>query len=203
MNLRERILSRPMVYQALKQAVVPGGLTRRLVAEHFTVRDGGRVLDLGCGYGDFAPYFVERSEYIGVDHNDRYLRSARRRYGKLGARFMEADVTDPAVRESGPFDLVMMAGVLHHLPSPTVREMMSLVRPLLGPGGRFVALEPVFDPEQSLTARLTIAADRGRFVRDEDGYARLIGEGFSTVRTSVVRDLLRIPYTHVVISAEP
>ena len=201
MNFRERILSEPIVYRTFKRVVVPKGAQERLVNEHFIAPDGGKVLDLGCGFGDFAVHFAGRCDYLGIDHNESYIAKAREMNTALSARFIVADVADPVVGDSGPFDLIMMSGVLHHLPSQSIRELAQLIRDLLAPGGRFVAVEPVFDPEQGLTARLTIAADRGRHARDEDGYRSLLSNAFSSVDVSIVSGLLRIPYTHAIITS--
>ncbi len=201
MNLRERVLSHPTVYKNFKRAVLPAGTLERLVNDHFIVDDGGSVLDLGCGFGDYAPLYADRSNYLGIDHNGSYIETARRLNAGSSATFLIADVADPVVIEHGPFDLIMMSGVLHHLPSIAVRELAELIRPLLAPNGRFVAMEPVFDPDQGLTARLTIAADRGRFARDEDGYRQLLEGSFTKVDTAIVSGVLRIPYTHVIITA--
>lgn len=201
MNLRERVLSHPIVYRTFKRLVLPQGVLDRLVRDHFVVPDGGRVLDLGCGFGDYAPFFSGRCDYLGIDHNESYIETARQMNADSPARFIVADVADPIVREHGPFDLIMLSGVLHHLPSRAVRELAGLIHPLMSPTGRFVAMEPVFDPDQRLSARLAIAADRGRFARDEEGYRTLLETAFARVDSSIVTGLLRIPYTHVIISA--
>lgn len=201
MNLRERVLSNPAVYKAFKRIVLPDGVLERLVADHFVVADGGRVLDLGCGFGDYAMFYASRCDYLGIDHNESYIETAKRMNATSSARFMVADVADPSVAEYGPFDLVMMSGVLHHLPSDAVRDLVTLIRPLISEHGKFVAMEPVFDPDQRLTARLTIAADRGRFARDEDGYRSLMETAFSKVESNIVSGMLRIPYTHVILTA--
>lgn len=201
MNIRERVLSHPAVYKTFKRVVLPGGVLERLVSEHFVVEDGGRVLDLGCGFGDYARFFAGRCDYLGIDHNPSYIETARRMNVETPARFLVADVADPVVAREGPFDLVLMSGVLHHLPSDAVRDFAALIRPLISGGGRFVAMEPVFDPDQRLTARLTIAADRGRFARDEEGYRALLEAAFAKVDSKIVSGVLRIPYTHVVLTA--
>jgi SAM-dependent methyltransferase len=201
MNFRERILSEPLVYRTFKRIVLPAGAQERVVNEHFVAPAGGKVLDLGCGFGDLAPFFSGRCEYLGIDHNESYIDKAREMNAGSPARFVVADVADPLVGDSGPFDLIMMSGVLHHLDSHAIRELAQLISALLAPGGRFVAVEPVFDPNQGLTARLTIAADRGRFVRDEDGYRTLLHDAFSTVEIAIVSGLLRIPYTHAIITS--
>ncbi len=201
MNLRERVLSNPVVYRGFKRVVLPGGVLERLVRDHFVAADGAKVLDLGCGFGDYAPFYAGRCQYVGIDHNESYIEAARSMNAGSPAVFIAADVADPIVREHGPFDLVMMSGVLHHLPSSDVRHLAELIQPLISPTGRFVAMEPVFDPDQRLTARLAIAADRGRFARDEEGYRALLDGSFAHVETSIVSGLLRIPYTHVIVTA--
>lgn len=200
MNLRERILARPGVYRIFKKVVLPSGVLESLVASHYAVADGGSVLDLGCGFGDYAPLFADRCTYVGIDHNADYIAAAERLNRGTPATFLVADVTDPVVKTHGPYDLVMLSGVLHHLEDDVVEQFAQNVAPLLKPGGRFVALEPVFDPEQGLSARLLIAADRGRFVRDASGYRARLAAAFAEVTTEKVTGLLRIPYTHLVIT---
>lgn len=201
MTLREQLLSNPSVFRALKTLLLPRGSLERMVANYFAVEDESAVLDLGCGYGDFAHLFAGRCNYVGIDHNAGYIDVARKTNDGNGASFLVADVADPIVAEHGPYDLVMMSGVLHHLPSADVIHLSQLIAPLLSPSGRLVAIEPVFTPNQGLSARMVIAADRGRHVRDEDGYRHLLGAGFTHVQSTVVSGLLRIPYTHVVLTS--
>lgn len=208
MTIRERLLSQTLVYKAFKNLLLPPASLRRITEEMFAADDGASVLDLGCGYGDYAPWFAGRCRYLGIDHNPGYLETARRRnahlgHGQLAPEFICADVSDPVVAERGPYDLIFLGGVLHHLDDDQVRTLASQVAPLLTEKGRFVALEPVFDPDQRLTARLLIASDRGRYVRDAAGYAALLGTALPHVSSEVYGDLLRVPYSHLLIEARP
>jgi hypothetical protein len=96
----------------------------------------------------------------------------------------------------------MMTGVLHHLPNEYVLAIANASQSLVAPDGRFVAMEPVFSPDQRLSARLIIASDRGRFVRDKDGYINLLKSGFQNVEGQVVHGRLRIPYSHVILTCK-
>lgn len=200
MNLRERILKFPVVYKSLNLLVSPKSLAGDTVRDFLDVPAGATVLDLGCGYGEIARFFADRTRYVGVDSNAEYIEVAKNRYKGTSAEFLVGSVSDPEVLAMGPFDLVFLTGVLHHLTSDEVIGIAHASRNLVAQDGRFVAIEPVFDSGQRLSARLIIASDRGRYVRDTDGYVSLLREGFSDVEARVEHGRLRIPYSHVILT---
>lgn len=200
MNLRERILKIPFAYRSLNLLVSPASLAADTVQDYLAVPDGATVLDLGCGYGEIARFFVNRTEYVGVDMNSDYIEQAKKRYGGTNAKFVVGDIADPKILALGPFDLVLLTGVLHHLTSDEVIALVKASSNLVAESGRFVAIEPVFDPDQRLSARLIIASDRGRFVRDKEGYISLLSHGFQKVEANVQHGRLRIPYSHIILS---
>lgn len=202
MNIRERLLGNTLVYKTFKNLVSPPRLVAKTVEDFLQVPDGSRVLDLGCGYGDIAHFYTNRCKYLGIDSNDSYIKEARRRNANNDAEFLVGDVSDSDIRNRGPFDLVLMTGVLHHLPSNLVIDVVNGSKDLVSETGRFVAIEPVFSPDQRLSARLIIASDRGRFVRDKDGYLNLLKSGFTNVDGEVVHGRLRIPYSHVILTCK-
>jgi hypothetical protein len=54
-----------------------------------------------------------------------------------------------------------------------------------------------------VTERLLLKMDRGRFVRTPDAYVRLAREVFSDVQAVICHDLLRLPYTHNIMTCRP
>lgn len=202
MNIREQLLGRTLVYKTFKNLVAPPRLVAKTIEEFLQVADGSSVLDLGCGYGDIAPFYSNRCRYVGIDSNESYIIEARRRNSWNDAEFLIGDVSDSELLNRGPFDLVLMTGVLHHLSNDYVTAIARSSKDLVSPSGRFVAIEPVFSPDQRLSARLIIASDRGRYVRDRDGYMNLLKSGFSDVDGLVVHDRLRIPYSHIILTCK-
>ena len=202
MNIRERLLGNTFVYKTFKNLVSPPRLVAKTVEDFLQVPDGSTVLDLGCGYGDIAFYYTNRCKYVGIDSNQAYIKEARRRNMHNDAEFLVGDVSDSEIRKRGPFDLVLMTGVLHHLPNEHVIDVVEGSKDLVSATGRFVAIEPVFSPDQRLSARLIIASDRGRFVRDKDGYVNLLKSGFANVHGEIVHGRLRIPYSHVILTCK-
>lgn len=198
MTIRQRILHKPAVYRAFKRLVADPSVVSTLVRDHLQVRSGARVLDVGCGYGDYAPHFSEQ-HYTGIDHNESYIRTARTM--NPGIDFRVADVADASICDDGPYDIVFLSGVLHHLTDDQVATLAANASAVLSPDGRFVAIEPVFHDGQRLSARLMIAADRGQWVRDQRGYCSLFDPAFEEVTAFRRHDLLRMPYSHLILEA--
>ena len=64
--------------------------------------------------------------------------------------------------------------------------------------------DPCLMPGQSRIARAVIQRDRGMNVRSPEGYRALAEPYFGEVRADVRHDLLRIPYSHALLTcAEP
>jgi SAM-dependent methyltransferase len=94
-----------------------------------------RVLDVGCGNGRLAADLhardLELVRYVGIDASAALLDAARARVGPLlgeRARWVEHDflATQPAGAglPPGPFELVALMGVLHHVPGGETRTAL-------------------------------------------------------------------------------
>ncbi len=193
------VLANSLAYGALQDLLGGPGPRRRFLDTWVRARPGQRFLDLGCGPGTIVGLLPQGVDYVGVDLSEAYIRAARRRHGHRG-RFITADVTEPAWRrEAGRFDLVLAKGLLHHLADDAVVSLCRAVEELLDPGGRFVTFDGCFAAGQSRLARALLRADRGRYVRTPEGYLALVGQVFPAVESHVLHDLLRVPYTHLVL----
>jgi SAM-dependent methyltransferase len=135
-------------------------------------------------------------EYVGIDLSESYIEAARAQYGNRG-KFICADIGAVDTSTLGTFDRAFSHGLLHHLPDDVAGRAIDLVRRVVRPGGTLVTLDPCYLPGQSSIARFLISNDRGKFVRDRPGWERLVS-GLGTVETHIFHDLLRIPYTLIV-----
>jgi SAM-dependent methyltransferase len=93
------------------------------------------ALDVGCGRGDLLAALVPHvGTVIGNDADATMREQAARRCAGLS----NVSIIGGAwVDREGPFDVVTMIAVLHHL---DVRQALRAVRRLLAPGGRFLAV---------------------------------------------------------------
>ena len=139
-------------------------------------------------------------DYTGIDHNASYIASAKKRFGSATRRFIAADLHELATTEAGSYDVVCAVGVLHHLDDDLAIDVITTSLTLLADGGRFVSVDPVFDPDQRSVARVLMAMDRGKYVRHPGHYRALAtAAGPDAVETDVTRfDLNPFPYTHFI-----
>jgi ubiquinone/menaquinone biosynthesis C-methylase UbiE len=194
------VLSLAPAYRFVQRAIGADRFRDVVVAEIIQPVATDRVLDAGCGTGDIVAHFPDVDHYLGFDPSPEYVEAARQRFGTR-ASFVQADVGSFPHAEAGRRSLMIAIGVLHHLDDDAVDEMLELARRVLEPGGRFVSIDPTLTPDQHPIARLLVKSDRGRHVRTPDQMGAIVARHFEDGRVSTRDDLLRPPYTHVIVRA--
>lgn len=191
------LLSQPWVYASFQNAVGAKKERKELALRYMQVPAGGAVLDVGCGTADLAD-FLPGVRYVGFDPSEQYIDRARARLGSRAELFVSGiDDIDPGALDT--FDVVVAQGVLHHIDDEQAAKVFEVAKKVVKPGGRVVTIDPGLVAGQSRIARELITRDRGQNVRTEDGYRALAEGAFDKVESFVRHDLLRIPYTHVVL----
>ena len=149
------------------------------------IREGDRILDVGCGWGrsiSGVRYFVPNSTVVGLDSSRTRLGLARKTLDDLdlgsGVELVVGDADDLSF-EDNSFDAVISARLLQYVPEPvhTIKEF----RRVLKPGGWVVITVPnKLNPIRCLTygrVLYTSASVRRWFVENElsDISCRTIG----------------------------
>jgi cyclopropane fatty-acyl-phospholipid synthase-like methyltransferase len=194
MRVTHSVLSLARGYRLFWKLVGGPRLMRILVEEYVQLKPGARVLDIGCGPGVAVPYFPN-TEYVGFDISAEYIESARRRFP--ASTFVSERISAYTLSPHS-FDLVLALGVVHHLEDAEAFQLFRIAHQALKPGCKLVTSDPVFTDSQSTLARYFVSLDRGEFVRTESGYKGIASEIFSALHTTVRNDLLRIPYSHII-----
>ena len=188
------ILSSSVVFDSFQSLVGAPRLFGKFL-DYVRPQAGQHLLDIGCGVGATLRHLPGGVRYTGIDISPAYIDAARERFGDRG-RFIATDVGE-AVLPRSHFDCAIAVGVMHHLNNQTAHSMLKLARHALRPGGSLYTVDPCYTADQSSIGRWITSKDRGQFVRDLEGYRRLF-DTHGRTETSIVKGLLRIPYTHIV-----
>lgn len=194
------ILSHPWVYNALQSFMGARRARQEFVREFIRPTNGQRVLDIGCGTAELLAFLPDDVEYVGYDPSEEYIAHARQFYGE-GGEFHCGFFDRAEAEHHQPFDIVLASGVLHHMDDFQLKEMITLARDSLTPGGRMVTIDPVFCSPQNPLARLLISMDRGQNVRTAKEYTELASHVFPHVN-GILRHRAWVPYTHWIMECQ-
>lgn len=195
MGLRS-LLSIPSIYSGF-QSLTSGNARQVYSEQHIKAVSGSRILDIGCGTADILEFLPASTEYTGFDISEDYIASAKSRFGRRG-NFFCSPVTASLAEQLTGFDIVLANGVLHHLDDKSALDLLRIARTALSDDGRFISLDGCFVSGQSPIARFLLSRDRGEFVRNETQYRNLAGQVFKDISVTIRHDLMRIPYTHII-----
>jgi SAM-dependent methyltransferase len=190
------VLSSSRMYALFFDLVGGAARNRTLVHEYIRPKAGDRVLDIGCGPGSIVPY-LPNTEYLGFDASSGYIDQARKRFPLM--RFVCERVSRFAISELGAFDIVLALGIVHHLDDAEAAGLFRIAHDALKPGARLITVDGVWTTDQSPVAKYLLSRDRGRFVRTADAYQRLASGVFPQIQSNIRHDLLRFPYTLIIL----
>ena len=190
------VLAIPAVYQLWTSAAGGPTFVKTLVNEYIQPQVDTRTLEIGCGPGTLVSY-LPQSGYFGFDLSSEYIEQARRQFPK--AQFRCERVSKFALSQTKSFDVAIAIGIVHHLDDPEATQLFQIAHAALKPGGKLVTVDGVPTKDQSAAARWLLTRDRGEHVRSEEEYLKIGRQLFQDVKPIVRNDLLRIPYTHLIL----
>ncbi|TAN44954.1 MAG: class I SAM-dependent methyltransferase [Nitrospirae bacterium] len=113
-----------------------------------------RILDFGCGIGNSTPYlarYFNGADIYSIDISPESIAKATELNRDIpGVHFSVFDGVN--IPYSAPFDLVLMAGVLHHIKPDARISILANIRDALSPTGRLFLFE--HNPSNPVTLRI-------------------------------------------------
>ncbi|MFH8259380.1 class I SAM-dependent methyltransferase [Streptomyces roseolus] len=112
-----------------------------LVARKLALKEGDRLLDVGCGWGSMAIHAAREygARVVGITLSREQAAFARKRIAEEGLTDrIEIRVQDYRDVPDGPFDAISSIGMAEHVGAAKYREYADLLYGLLKPGGRLL-----------------------------------------------------------------
>jgi len=191
-------LALPQVYQTFQEVGGFFGARVKAIADYLPLREGARVIDIGCGPGHIAARLPAEIDYVGFDTDADYIAFAQRTFGGPKRAFHCALFDEARAKALAPADAVMMNGVLHHMSDADARATLSAIAAVLAPAGALFTLDGAYRTGQGALVKWLLDNDRGDHVRPAAAYADLLKSAFDEVTLHVRDDLSRVPYTYAI-----
>ncbi len=112
-----------------------------LVCKKLALREGERVLDVGCGWGSFVIHAAARHgvNAVGITLSEHQAELARERAREAGvADRVEFRLADYREVSDGPFDAIASIGMVEHVGEEQIDLYATRLWSLLRPGGRLL-----------------------------------------------------------------
>lgn len=186
-----RLLSSPLFY-SLFQTIMSGFNIRKKIVKEIIRKKNANILDIGCGPGEILE-FLPKSKYYGYDTNKKYISYAKLKYGDKG-KFFCKKFTSKEIKKLPKFDYVLFLGIMHHLSDFELNRLLNFSEKAIKKGGKLVTLDPIFVKNQNTFARFIIDSDRGKNIRTERQYKKLIRKKFNKINSKIIHQKF-IPYT--------
>lgn len=129
-----------------------------LICRKLRIREGDRMLDIGCGWGALIMYAAREygAEALGITLSERQAKLARERIGEAGLDGRcRVEVRDYRQLEDDAFDRIASVGMFEHVGRKRAPEYFETVRRLLRPGGSYlhhaITANPLQEPKKGPT----------------------------------------------------
>ncbi|MFE2379108.1 class I SAM-dependent methyltransferase [Streptomyces sp. NPDC059398] len=126
-----------------------------LVCRKLALKEGVRLLDVGCGWGSMAIHAAREygARVTGVTLSREQAAYARKRIAEEGLTDrIEIQVQDYRDVKDGPYDAISSIGMAEHVGSVRYREYADDLYALLKPGGRLLNHQIARRPERDESA---------------------------------------------------
>ena len=111
-----------------------------MLCDKLEISADDRVLDIGCGWGGFARYAASTRgcRVVGISLSDEQIAYARDYTQGLPVEIHKMDYRDLPTSRHGPFDKILICGMIEHVGYKNYRGLMRVVRSVLRNDGLFL-----------------------------------------------------------------
>ncbi len=186
------LLRVPFMYRLSQLLFGARSIKKYIFKNYWTSHPGMKILDVGCGPAQDRDLLGNDVYWTGLETSEQYVRSVTNSL-RLNDAIFQGDVSTLLDLKIRNFDVVLLSGVLHHLSDELAKALLSDCTKVLVPNGRIFTIDPVRVPGASILEKYLIDSDRGKFVRSNEEYDRLIPHTFSQKSVEIVKNVGLLP----------
>ncbi len=202
MNLKD-ILSNATVFDTFTGLIIQPKRKFDFIRDCVGNVKGKKVLDLGCGYGRMLESMNGYEKYVGIDYSNLYIEKAKKLFSdRDNIEFICTDLNEYVNKSDERFDIVMMVGVMHHLNNKEIDNAMKNIKKLLKEDGLFVSYDGAYTDNMNPVAKFMLKNDRGKYVRHERVWRKLMKKYWKDYSYRIRTDVLRVPYSVIIFRAK-
>ena len=184
-KIRNYLACRPAIFSFIRKCLELNFVKqKRLVRQVFDCQDKNKkVLDVGCGTGEFAPVF-RKLNYQGIDISQDYIKYATKK-DKSCFQVMDARNLD---FQDETFDYILIMAILHHLSNEDVKKVLVESKRVLKSSGTILVMEDAkISALENGLVRLFQGLDKGENIRQPGEYEDLIRQYFKIIKQKSFR----------------
>lgn len=179
MSFLNRLGRYPLVSDFLRRLVEFNFFqTKKNICELLRQTQFDKFLDLGCGSGIFSD-LVLLEKYYGIDINFDFIQFAHKKSKK---KFLLTEIKNLPFK-SGQIDIILINGVLHHLPDSYINATISEIDRVLKSQGKLILIEDteeldIFNPLGKLIHKI----DQGNYIRSANEYSNFFSKRYRVLK---------------------
>lgn len=177
-----KLLNRPFIYNILQRTASIGRIKAiKFLEDKISEEAHGRVCDIGCGTGRYAPY--AGGQYYGIDIDIKYLIAAKQKQ----EYYICCDGSFLPFKEN-VFNFVFSVGFFHHINNDQTEKTLIEIKRIINRKSKVLIID-IFYPNNifNFLGYLLCSFDRGRYVRRDNDFCALLMKDFNIVEHSYIR----------------
>ncbi len=187
-KIKDTLFDNPYLFR-ITRTILEAGNTKQLTLLRQHIKPTEKVLDIGCGTGDFS---VISESYQGIDLTPSFIAYARKTYDK---KFDVMDATHLSFQDKS-FTTTMLLSMLHHFPDHLITKVLAEAARV---STKLIVVDLI--QKKNPLSKLLYKLDRGKNIRTLEEQQKLISQSFIITHASVFNASLL--YSHSFIIAIP
>ena len=141
--------------------------------KYFRLEDLNQIVEIGCADSIILENLSKDIKYDGYDIEENYINKSKKKY----LNFKNFNFEQKSIHEidfsnfNQNKTIILLIGVFHHVNDDLINIFLQKTKNF-----KIYAVDAVRKNDQNFLTKILMDCDRGKFIRDEDGYKRLLND---------------------------